>query len=102
MNSDFPTFPRALKMAAAVIVACVAFGSIAAADPAGDTTDPVTGYHCVSQGCFSVRPPDSDCICVKQNPGEQDAGKVVLACSTKQDGRWVACPVRPHRVMSVR
>jgi hypothetical protein len=83
-------------------MASLTFGATALADPAGDTTDPVTGYRCVSQGCFSVRPPDSDCICVKQNPGEQMANRVVLACSTKQDGRWVACPVKPRRVMSIR
>ena len=94
--------PRTVAVAAGLLAASLTFGSVAIADPAGETTDPVTGYHCVSQGCFSVRPPDSDCICVKGNPGEQDANKVVLNCSTRQAGRWVACPVRPRRVMTLR
>jgi hypothetical protein len=102
MNSAFPAFPPALKMAVGVIVACVAFGGTAAADSAGDTTDPVTGYQCVSQGCFSVRPPGADCICVKRNPGETDARKVVLTCSTKEGGHWVACPVKPRHGMNER
>jgi hypothetical protein len=33
---------------------------------------------------------------------DHDANKIVLDCSTKEDGRWVACPIKPHRVMSVR
>jgi hypothetical protein len=44
----------------------------------------------------SVRLPDADCICVKRNPGETDARKVLLACSTRESGHWVACPVKPR------
>ena len=66
------------------------------------TKDPVTGYQCVSQGCFSLRLPNADCICVKRNPGETDINKVLLACSTREGGRWVACPVKPRYGISVR
>jgi hypothetical protein len=96
MNSALSAFLLAAKMAAGAIVACVAFGGIAAADPAGDTTDPVTGYRCVNQGCMTVRLPDADCICMKRNPGETDVRQVVLACFTKQGGHWTACPVKPR------
>ena len=89
-------------MAGILLVASMVFGSVAAADPAGDTTDPVTGYQCVSQGCMTVRLPDADCICVKRNPGEDDVRKVVLACSTRQGGAWVACPVKPRYAISGR
>jgi hypothetical protein len=89
-------------IAAGILITSLALGSTALADQAGDTTDPVTGYECVSQGCLTVRPPDADCICVKRNPGEQDAGKVVLACSTKRGGHWVACPVKPRYGVSPR
>ncbi|MGN6463970.1 MAG: hypothetical protein ACTHLP_00640 [Rhizobiaceae bacterium] len=101
MKATYSAFPPTLAMAVGILIASLAAGGAAKADPAGDTTDPVTGYHCVSQGCFSVRPPDSDCICVKSG-SDHDANKIVLDCSTKEDGRWVACPIKPHRVMSVR
>jgi hypothetical protein len=102
MNFALPAFPRAAIAAASVLVASMAFSGTAFADQAGDTTDPVTGYQCVSQGCQTVRLPDADCICVKRNPGEENAGKVVLACSTKQGGHWVACPVKPRYGMNGR
>lgn len=89
-------------MAAGLLFASLGSGSKALADPAGDTTDPVTGYQCVSQGCMTVRLPNADCICVKQNPGAEDVRKIVLACSTKQDGHWVACPVKPRYGISER
>lgn len=93
---------RSLTIVTAALIASLAFDSAAVADPAGDTTDPVTGYQCVSQGCFTVRLPNADCICVKRNPGETDVTRVVLACSTKQGGRWVACPVKPRYGISLR
>jgi len=89
-------------MASAVFAASVASTSIAVADAAGDTTDPVTGYKCVSQGCMTVRLPDADCICTKRNPGETDVRKVLLACSTKAGGHWIACPVKPRYGISTR
>jgi hypothetical protein len=96
MNSAFTTALPVPAIAAGILAVSLAFGSAALADPAGDTTDPVTGYQCVSQGCLTVRLPDADCICVKRNPGEGDVRKVVLACSTKRSGHWVACPVKPR------
>jgi hypothetical protein len=102
MNSALPAALPVVTIMAGILISSMAFGSAALADQAGDTTDPVTGYECVSQGCLTVRPPDADCICVKRNPGEQDAGKVVLACSTKRGGHWVACPVKPRYGVSPR
>jgi hypothetical protein len=96
MKPVLSAFLSVLMMCTGILAASLAPASIAAADPAGDTTDPVTGYRCVSQGCFTVRLPNADCICVKRNPGETDVNKVALACSTKEDGRWVACPVKPR------
>ncbi len=81
----------------------MAFSASAFADSAaGDTTDPVTGYRCISQGCQSLALPNADCICVKQNPGEENVNQLVLACSTKEDGQWVACPVKPRYGISAR
>lgn len=57
--------------------------------------DMVTGFRCVTPACDTLRMPDTDCICQKQNAGERDLSRLKLVCSTKRDGRWVACPVRP-------
>jgi hypothetical protein len=102
MKPVLSAFLSVLMMSTGILAASLAPASVAAADPAGDTTDPVTGYRCVSQGCFTVRLPNADCICVKRNPGETDINKVALACSTKEAGRWVACPVKPRYGISVR
>ncbi|WP_311029486.1 hypothetical protein [Mesorhizobium koreense] len=96
MKSVISAFSSAIMIALAVFVVSVTSASKAAADAAGETTDPTTGYRCVSPGCMSVRLPDADCICVKRNPGETDARKVLLACSTRESGHWVACPVKPR------
>jgi hypothetical protein len=89
-------FCRTATMAVAVFAASLVPSTFSRADPAGDTTDPLTGYHCVSQGCMSVSLPNADCICVKRSAGVGDDRKIVLDCSAKQDGRWVACPVKPR------
>jgi len=102
MTSILSTLSRAIVMASAILTASVASTSIAIADAAGETTDPVTGYECVSQGCMTVRLPDADCICAKRNPGETDVRKVLLVCSTKTGGHWVACPVKPLYGISTR
>jgi hypothetical protein len=102
MTSILSTLSRAIVMASAILTASVASTSIAIADAAGETTDPVTGYECVSQGCMTVRLPDADCICAKRNPGETDVRKVLLVCSTKAGGHWVACPVKPRYGISTR
>jgi hypothetical protein len=102
MKSVLSAFYSAILIAFAVFAASATFASSAAADAAGVTKDPVTGYQCVSQGCFTVRLPDADCICVKRNPGETDVRKVLLACSTREHGHWIACPVKPRYGISTR
>lgn len=58
--------------------------------------DDVTGYLCVTAGCDVVRLPNSNCICTKDNPAEMRLSRLRLTCSTKRDGEWVACPVKPR------
>lgn len=58
--------------------------------------DSVTGYLCVTPGCDVLRLPNADCICTKDNPAEMKLSKLKLTCSTKRDGAWVACPVKPR------
>lgn len=98
---NFPVSSSILR-GVAILFATIALTASAAADPAGATTDPVTGYQCVSQGCQTVRLPNANCICVKQNPGEGNVAKVRLACSTVKAGHWVACPVKPRYGISTR
>jgi hypothetical protein len=64
-------------------------------------TDPVTGYHCVTNSCDVVRLPDAYCICEKVNPGEQVLSRLKLACYTKEAGHWTSCPVKPRYGISV-
>lgn len=91
------TMTETIRMAAALaILAGAALQSASGyADPAGDTTDPVTGYHCLTRGCTLVQLPYADCACVKIPPNEQDARKVKLACYTGFALRK-ACPVEPR------
>lgn len=58
--------------------------------------DQVTGYLCVTPGCDVVRMSEASCLCVKQNPNEQRLSKLRLTCTTRQNGAWVACPVKPR------
>ena len=60
-----------------------------------NTRDDVTGYLCVTPGCDVVRLPQSNCLCQKENPAEQDLSKLKLTCSTSVGLKWVACPVKP-------
>lgn len=60
-----------------------------------NTRDDVTGYLCVTPGCEVVRLPQTNCICSKENPAEQDLRKLKLTCSTTVGLKWVACPVLP-------
>ena len=81
-----------------LITAGLATGSlpgVASADPAGDTSDPVSGYQCLSASCNSVRLPNANCVCVKQNPGETDVRRLVMNCYTGHIGHWTRCPVKP-------
>lgn len=102
MKSTHAPFTPLAAIAGAAFVAAMALSHSAFADATGDTTDPVTGYHCVNQGCQTLALPNADCICVKQNPGEENVNQLVLACSTKEDGQWVACPVKPKYGISAR
>ena len=65
-------------------------------DRGGNERDQVTGYLCVTVGCDVVRLPNADCICTKDNPAEMRLSRLKLTCSTKKDGAWVACPVKPR------
>lgn len=48
---------------------------------AGESTDPVTGYHCVTPFCDTVVLPDSNCLCQKLNPDESRLSNLRLACT---------------------
>lgn len=58
--------------------------------------DEVTGYLCVTPGCDVVRMSEANCICIKQNPNERQLSKLRLTCSKRDNGAWVACPVKPR------
>jgi len=58
--------------------------------------DEVTGYLCVTPGCDVLRLPRASCICTKDNPAEKRLSKLKLTCSKRENGAWVACPVRPR------
>jgi hypothetical protein len=101
MKTRSPSCRLPAAVAVATLLALPAAGSRALADPAGSNSDPVTGYHCLDRSCQTVTLPNADCVCVKENPDEQNVRKVVFQCSTKTAGRWVACPVKPRYGMSV-
>jgi hypothetical protein len=67
----------------------------------GGANDSVSGYRCVDRSCTTLRLPDANCLCQKQNPGETRLSRLHLKCSTKQGGAWVACPVKPRYGISV-
>jgi hypothetical protein len=58
--------------------------------------DEVTGYLCVTPGCDVLRMSEAGCICTKQNPNERRLSKLRLSCSKRENGAWVACPVKPR------
>ena len=58
--------------------------------------DEVTGYLCVTPGCDVVRMSEASCICIKQNPNERQLSNLRLTCSKRDNGAWVACPVKPR------
>ena len=58
--------------------------------------DLVTGYQCVDNTCTVLRLPGTNCICTKQNPGEQNLSRLRLSCSTRQHGQWISCPYQPR------
>jgi hypothetical protein len=92
---------RSAFFASMTLLAVAAATPTAAQDGGfGNATDPVTGYLCVDRACGSIRL-GAKCICVKQNPGEQRLSKLRLKCSTKENGVWVACPVKPRYGISV-
>ncbi|APH71166.1 hypothetical protein [Aquibium oceanicum] len=91
-------------IAKAQFAACVAGIFMSLAIPASaqnwpdinsNTRDDVTGYICVTPGCDVVRLPQSNCLCQKENPAENDLRKLKLTCSTTVGLKWVACPVKP-------
>lgn len=65
-------------------------------DSGFEPVDPVTGYLCVTPGCDVVRLPNANCICKKENPNERSLRRLLLTCTTREGGAWVACPVKPR------
>ena len=87
--------------AAALIVALGAPLASAQNFPSGrdggfNERDEVTGYLCVTPGCDVLRMSEASCICIKQNPEERRLSKLRLTCSKRENGAWVACPVKPR------
>jgi hypothetical protein len=89
-----PSFSLKLLAAAALIAGMLPGAALA--DPAGPSVDPVTGYRCLSSSCTSVRLPDANCVCVKENPGETNVRYLRLKCYTGHFGHWTNCPVKPR------
>jgi hypothetical protein len=87
--------------AAAIVLALGAQLASAQNFPSGrdggfNERDAVTGYLCVTPGCDVLRMSEASCICVKQNPSETKLSKLRLTCSKRENGAWVACPVKPR------
>lgn len=64
------------------------------ADKTGNFYDPVTGYRCVDHFCRTIKLEGTNCLCVKQNPVEQNPYRVIFKCYGFDHG-WKACPVAP-------
>jgi hypothetical protein len=82
-------------IAAVLLVAASSHGASAQFFPdrnGYDPVDPVTGYLCITPGCDVVRLPNANCICKKENPNERNLGRLLLTCTTREGGAWVACP----------
>lgn len=90
------SFSFLLRLLAAAALTAGMLPGTALADPAGPAADPITGYQCLSASCTSIRLPNANCICVKQNPGEMDVRHLLLKCYTGHIGHWTRCPVRPR------
>ena len=93
----FGGLPKAAGLA--LLFVALAFPATAQVFPRGDgpdAVDPVTGYLCVTPGCDVVRLPNANCICKKENPTERNLQRLLLTCSTREGGAWVACPVKPR------
>lgn len=97
-------FTKGIRTRAGALAAVAMLGASALAVPAaaGDfpggpaySNDLVTGYRCVDNGCTVVRLPNSNCLCTKENPTEQNLSRLRLDCKTREAGQWVACPVQP-------
>lgn len=82
-----PTIRR-LSLAAAVAagLSALAFSAIAqggsgAGDYPGDTSDPVSGYPCVTPFCDTVSLPGTSCLCQKVNPNETRRAELRFVCT---------------------
>lgn len=87
--------------AAAMVIALGAPLAAAQNFPSGrdggfNERDEVTGYLCVTPGCDVLRMSEASCICTKQNPNERRLSKLRLSCSKRENGAWIACPVKPR------
>lgn len=91
--------PRRFALAAAVFstlafAAPPAFAQAAgAASFPGETSDPVSGYPCVTPFCDTVSLPGTSCLCQKANPNERVRANLRFVCT---DMRTRAqCSVEP-------
>ena len=79
---------------AAMLSASLMCARAAGDNYAGDVTDPVSGYPCVTPFCDTIRLPGTSCLCVKVNPNSTRIEELSLACtdmSTRQQ-----CSVSPR------
>ncbi len=97
-----PIIRLAPALAAAIFLAAMLLAGGAQAqvfptpDRGGNERDPVTGYLCLTPACDVLRLPQSNCICQKENPSENNLQRLRLTCSTTVNGTWQACPVQPR------
>jgi hypothetical protein len=87
---------RSVLMSAAILALALPAAAQDSGSGCGNSTDRVSGYRCVEESCITVRIPDTNCICQKQNPGETRLSQLRLKCTTKEGGEWVACAVKPR------
>lgn len=57
----------------------------------GDVNDPVTGWHCVTPFCDTIRMPRTDCMCQKLNPTEKSLSRLRLKCVPPRRDPQNAC-----------
>ena len=97
MSRRFHRLAFAGLLAAAGAVTTIAHADARDRFPnSGGGRDMVSGYLCVGNDCDTLRLPGTDCLCTKDNPAEMDFRKLRLTCVTKQDRKWVACPIQPR------
>ena len=88
LKTSFTAVAIVLSIGAALPASAGSRGSFV-----GDTKDPVTGYPCATRFCDTIRLPNTDCLCQKENPTEtrlQNLRLTSIDMTTRQQ-----CPVSP-------